>query len=866
MTPPSAPPKTPSSDPVSRAQAPAAPVTSPPRFSTWLLAAVLVLVTLALYWPATRCDFINYDDPDYVVENARVQAGLTLDNVGWAFTTAQAANWHPLTWLSLMLDVNLFGKSAAGFHFTNLALHALNAGLLFWLLWRMTGARWRSAGVAAFFAWHPVHVESVAWVAERKDVLSTFFGFLALLFYVQFTQKVKCLAPRVGPESQVQPPPPESEPPFHLSLFNLSTFYCLAWFCFTLGLMSKPMLVTWPFVLLLLDYWPLARLKPGTVWPLLREKIPFLIMAAGMSVVTFVVQKQGGAMAPVQCFSLGLRSGNALLSCVRYLGKLFWPTNLAVIYPFSGYLLVGQVLLAGALLAGFSGWVWRQRRRCPFLLTGWLWYLGTLVPVIGLVQVGEQAMADRYTYIPSVGALVVILWGAGELTRRRRCLRIGLSAALAVALILCLVLTRQQLGCWRNGETLFRQALAVTPDYYLIHCGLGTALENQGRTDQAISQYQEALRLKPGDALTCNNLAGLLASQGRTDAAISQYQTALRFKPDYAPAHNNFGALLVKQGRVEEAVSQYQEALRLRPNYAAAHFNLGHAYLQQGRIDPAISQFQAALRLNPNYPEACNDLGSVLNRQGRTAAAIRQYQTALRLQPDFADAHYNLGVIFKNQGRTEAAISQFRAVIQLHPDDTEAHYHLGGLLARQDQTEAAISQFQEALRLKPDYFEAHNNLGSLLVRQGRTEAATNEFQEALRLQPDFADAHYNLGNALLKLGQTDAAISQFQAAIRLAPDYAPGHCNLGVALTKQGRTDAAILQFQAALRLQPDYAIAHNSLGFALGGQGRLDEAIREFQEALRYKPDYASAQNNLAKALELKSKTNAPASNPARQ
>jgi tetratricopeptide (TPR) repeat protein len=691
------------------------------------LAALLVLVTLALYWPATHCDFVNYDDPDYVTANPRIQAGLTPANIGWAFTTEQAGNWHPLTWCSLMLDVNLFGNKAAGFHFTNLALHAVNAALLFWLLWQMTGARWRSAGVAAVFAWHPVHVESVAWVAERKDVLSAGFGFLALIFYVQFTHRARRQEPRVSPKAQVRPPQSKAEPSFHLSpftlsRFNLSTYFLLAWFCFALGLMSKPMLVTWPFVLLLLDFWPLGRFGPGRGWPLLREKIPFVILAVLTCVVTFVVQKSGGAMRLMESLPWDVRGENALLSYVRYLGKLFWPTDLAVFYPHPGYFPLEQVLLAGAVLTGISALAWIQRRRYPFLLMGWLWYLGTLVPVIGLVQVGEQAMADRYLYLPSVGILILTLWGAWELARCPRSLRWGLSVAGAAALVLCLVLTRQQLGYWRDSETLFRHALAVTDNNYTAHNNLGTALDNQGQTDPAIAQFQEALRLKPNNAEARYNLGNALTRQGRTEAALEQFQTSLTLKPDYAPAHNNLGNLLASQGQTDAAIRQFQEALRLKPDFTDAHYNLGNALLKQGLTDEAVNQFQVALRFLAGFAPAHYNLGVAFARQGRPDAAISQFQTAIRLQPDYAPAHYNLGVAFNRQGRTDAA----------------------------------ISEFQEAIRFQPDYAIAHNSLGFILGGQGRLDEAIREFQEALRYKPDFAIAQTNLARALELKNQSRA--------------------------------------------------------------------------------------------------------------
>jgi tetratricopeptide (TPR) repeat protein len=673
-----------------------------PRFPAWLVAVLLALVTMALYWPATRCEFVNYDDPDYVTENPRVQAGLTLNNVVWAFSTGQASNWHPLTWLSLMLDVNMFGSSAAGMHLTNLLLHALNTVLLFWLLRSLTGAPWRSAWVAALFAWHPLHVESVAWVTERKDVLSACFGFLVLVSYVRYargggTAKWERGEGR-GQKSEVRSQKSEVEgQSLEVSAlqrqsgglpFYRSPFYWLAWGCFALGLMSKPMLVTWPFVLLLLDYWPLERFKPGGGWLLVKEKIPFFVLAAAASVVTFVVQKNGGAMVLVETTPFGARCANALLSYGRYLEKLVWPADLAVLYPYPGNWPVTQVLLAGVLLAGISALFWWRRRRHPFLLMGWLWYGGTLVPVIGLVPVGDQAMADRYLYLPSVGVLMAVIWGAHELTRRWRFLLPGLSVAGIAAIAFCLALTRQQLAYWQNSETLFRHALAVTENNCTAHNNLGTALDSEGQTDAAISQFQEALRLKPDNALTCYNLGNALARQGDTDGALRQFQSALRLKPDYTKAHNNLGNLLAGQGQPGAAIRQFQEALRLDPDFADAHYNLANALLKQGRLDEAVAQFE----------------------------------TTIRLLPEFAPARYNLGVVLSKQGRGDAAIGEFEGAIRLKPDYAIAHNSLGFAYAGKGRLDEAIHEFQEALRLKPDYASAQSNLAKAVELKYKTSA------------------------------------------------------------------------------------------------------------------------------------------------
>jgi tetratricopeptide (TPR) repeat protein len=685
-----------------------------PNLPVWLIGVLLGLVTLALYWPATRCNFVNYDDDFYVTSNAHVQNGLTWAGMKWAWANSVAGNWHPVTVLSHMLDCQLFGLNSGGHHLTNVLLHALNAGLVFWLLQRMTGARWRSLWVAALFAVHPLRVESVAWVSERKDVLSGCFGLLTLMAYALYAQRrmqnsefrMQNLATRNTQHA--------TRNTQHVSRFTFQarTFYFLSLFLFALGLMSKPMLVTWPFLMLLLDYWPLRRMPnaecrmqnaaasdtqhatrntahvPRTaLLPLLFEKTPFFVLAAAVSVVTFLVQQRAGAVMMVESLSLSARVGNALISYGRYLGKLFWPTNLAVYYPRPGQWPMGKVLLAGGLVLGLSVWVWARRRRHPYSLMGWLWFLGTLVPVIGLVQAGGQAMADRYTYLPSLGVLVLAVWGAYELTRSWRYQVPAWSVAGGAAIVLCLALTHQQLGYWKDGETLFRHALEVTENNQIAYKVLGDALDKKGQPDEAINQFREAIRLRPG----------------------------------YADAHDNLGVALAKKGQTDEALRQFQEAIRPNPGYVEAHYNLGIILSRKGQMDEAIGQFQEAIRLKPDYAEAHNDLGIALGRKGQIDQALGEFQEATHLKPGYAEAHFNLGLVLSLRGQTPEAIRHFEAALKAKPDYPEAHNYLGSAWYQQGRTVEAIREFQEALKLKPDYVEARKNLNVVLA--AKTDAA-----------------------------------------------------------------------------------------------------------------------------------------------
>jgi tetratricopeptide (TPR) repeat protein len=647
-----------------------------PRLPAWLMAGLLVLVTMTLYWPATRCDFVDYDDSLYVYQNVHVQSGLTWPGIRWAFSNLEAGFWHPLTWLSILADGQFYGLRAWGYHLTSVLLHAASTGLLFLALQRMTGATWRSAFVAGLFGWHPLHVESVAWVAERKDVLSGFFWMLTLLLYARYAE-VRSL------KSKVQSPKSVVSGPWSLSHLPSSLFYLLSLFFFALGLMSKPMVVTLPLVLLLLDWWPLQRLSFSAPRPrvkpmlsLVWEKVPFLVAALFFGVMTIYAVGEVGSLGPVTEYPLAGRFQNALLAYLGYLKQTLWPAGLAVFYPYPGTFPAGRTTgagLVGLLLSALLLWAPRKR---AYLAAGWLWYVVTLLPVIGLIQVGDFSRADRFTYVPLIGVFVAISWGGYELTWRWRYQVLGLSVAGGAALFLCLGLTRQQLGYWNDGETLFRHALAVTENNQIAHKALGDALDKEGQTDEAIRRYQEAIRLTPG----------------------------------YADARNNLGNVLLKKGQTDEAIRQFQAAIHLKPDFAKAYSNLGMAFEEKGQIDKAIRQYQEAIRLKPDFPKAHNNLGDVLLKKGQSEEAIRQFQEAIRLEPDYADAHYNHGNALAGKGRIDEA----------------------------------IRQYQEAIRLKADHADYHNNLGAAFYQQGRTGEAIRQFEEALRLKPDFAGARKNL--------------------------------------------------------------------------------------------------------------------------
>jgi tetratricopeptide (TPR) repeat protein len=545
------------------------------------------------FLPAIHDEFINFDDDVYVTGNAHVQAGLSFATVAWAFSNIDASNWHPLTWLSHAADFQFFGLNPRGHHLTSVLLHAANAALLLLALHKLTGAFWRSLFVAAIFGLHPLRVESVAWVAERKDVLSTLFGLLALLSYADYAKK--------SPEKNSR----------------RKIFYALALLFFACSLMSKPMLVTLPFLLLLLDYWPLARIRNSesriqNFKKCVMEKIPFFLLAAASCAVTFIAQKRGGAMDLLAAMPLSARCENAVVSYCRYLLHFFWPEKLSVFYPVVDHWPIKIVLACAALLAGITAAVIVARRTCPYLLTGWLWFLGTLTPVIGLVAVGEHSMADRYTYFPLIGIVIIIAWGAVELSSRWRFQIIGLSALSAAIIVACIFLTRQNIGYWKDSETLFRRAIAMTGDNYSAHCNLGNALLNQGRLEEALAEFQTAVKLKPGSVENHCNVGVALADLNRVDEAIAEFQKAVALRPGYGPAHHDLGMAFEQKGQLAEATREYELAAKLMPGSAGVHNSLGVAFAKQNQLDKAIEQFQEAVRLDPNFVPAQNNLKMAL--------------------------------------------------------------------------------------------------------------------------------------------------------------------------------------------------------------------------------------------------------------
>jgi tetratricopeptide (TPR) repeat protein len=692
---------------------------------------LLALMTVAVYWPVAKQGFINFDDPDYVSGNPRVQAGLTLASVQWAFTSVHSSNWHPLTWLSHMLDCQLYGLKPAGHHLANLLFHVANSLLLFGLLQRLTRALWRSAFVAALFALHPLHVESVAWVSERKDVLSGFFFMLTLWAYACYAEcgRKKKEGGRQNEESGLTQHATRITHHASRITHHASLFYLLALGCFALGLMSKPMLVTLPFVLLLLDCWPLGRFQLSNASPPLStpeqrstlkrlavEKIPFFALSALSCVVTFLVQRACGAVVPLESAPFELRLANALLAYARYLGKTLWPAKLAIFYPCIPLSLdSGQVMGALLLLLIATVAVVLAAKQQPCLLIGWLWFLGTLVPVIGLVQVGKQALADRYTYLPHIGLFILIAWAAAAVVARLKWPRWLSLAAAGLVVVGCGILTSRQLSYWRDTKSLFQHAIAVTSGNFVAYAVLGNVLVEEGKLPEAIEQCRRALDISPDYPEAHNILGNIYAKQEKYDEASANFRAAAEADPTYAAPRVGLGDVLVKQGKFAEAEAECRAALRLEPLHLPAMFSLATALHHQGKLDEAAEYYRRILALNPNLFPPHRFLGNILVAQGKPDEAIPQFRLALKIRPADADTHTVLGVVLLEKNRIAEAATQFSEAARLQPANAIANYHLALIHQARKETRAAIACFRKALQAQPDWPESLNNLAWILA-------------------------------------------------------------------------------------------------------------------------------------------------------
>ncbi len=759
------------------------------------IALGLVAIVWIIFGRTLGFGFINYDDSFYVYQNPFISDGLTQAGLIRAFTHSLVGNWHPVTSLSLMLDAQIFGLNAGGYHFVNVLLHTMAVLLLFFVLREMTGALWRCAFVAALFAIHPLRAESVVWISERKDVLSAVFFFLCLWAYQRYTKKL---------------------PAWSTYLLVLVTY--------TLGLMSKAMLVTVPFLFLLLDYWPLGRFsfspstsdrqlfaRRTTKW-LLLEKVPLLLLAAAISAATVLSQEP--ARKAAENWPLIWRVNNALVAVWIYFREMVWPADLALFYPHPKGTLSFWVVLASAIaLLLVTAGVIALRKKAPYLLTGWFWYLGMLVPVIGLLQVGWQGHADRYTYLPQVGLYLILAFGLADLTAGWRRRSVPLACSALVILALLMTLAWRQVGYWSSSVTMWRHTLAVTTNNDVAERGLGTELLRLGYIDEAIAHDRAALRIRPGDSNGLTNLAN-----------------ALLQKKEYP-----------------EAIANYREVLRVRPNDAEMHRNLGKALYRSGALEEGIAEFRRALRLRPGDSDAAYSLGNALLERGDLTAAIGYFRKAIASDPKNLAAHYNLAIALQRNDELDAAVAEFRRTLQLDPGHLEARNNLAIALLKQGQPEAAIEQWKSALQEAPGDAGMHNNLAVAYLGQGRVAEAVAEWRATLRLDPGRAGTELSLawilatapndgirnGNEALALArraiETSAARNLMAERVLAAALAETGHFAEAIATAEQGAAGAAEAQQPAvADLLQGDLQLYRQNVPLRDPTYGRGEKASSE--------------------------------------
>ena len=815
-----------------------------------LIYLILTVATLAAYGQVGNHEFVRFDDNGYITENSHIQDGITLRGMYWAFTTAYAANWHPLTWISHMLDVQFYGLKPGGHHLTNLLFHIANVLLLFFFLHRTTKGLWQSAFVAALFALHPLHVESVAWVSERKDVLSALFWMLTLIAYGCYTKKT-----------------------------TLKNYLAVISF-FTLGLMAKPMLVTLPFVLLLLDYWPLDRLagsKPAqpvpteavnpasthkrkvkggktapktrieapisanqklpwaSLRPLVLEKIPLIALTVFSCAATYIAQSRYGAVASGEIYAPGSRIANAFVSCLIYVIKTIWPENLAVLYPHPVSLPLWQVGGAFFFLLLVTFLVFLKAKSCPYLPVGWLWFTGTLVPVIGIIQVGDQAMADRYTYIPSIGLFIMAAWGIPEIFGKLRHGKPLLAASAALCLVCISILTWKQNGYWTNSLALFDHTLSITENNYFIYNNRGCVLEDLGNHAQALEDFNRAIRIAPrytdahtnrgvvykiignyaaavqdfdaviaidgGNASAYNNRGGAYAWLGNYTRAIEDFDKAIQINPGNAAIFNDRGKTYNMIGNYARAIEDFDRSIELNHEYTEAYFNRGTIYSSLGYYYRAIADFDSALRLNPEYAQAYNNRGTCYLALGKFDLALNDFNKAVDIDPIPPDYHCNIGIAYHNLGESQRAVDSFTSAIANDHRHLKSYFYRGLVYTKLGDKLKAISDFSEVIELDSNYSNAYIKRGLLYAGLGDLQRAINDFKKVIEINPKDANANFNLGLAHGELGDLEQAIGDLDRAIAIDNGYANAYYKRAMIQDSLGREEKALQDMKAAARL-----------------------------------------------------------------
>ncbi len=796
----------------------------------WLMGLLLFAGTVLLYSRSVGFGFVNYDDSGHVYNNPHVQAGLALDSLRWAFT-GEGVIWNPLTRLSHLLDGQLYGQHAWGHHLTSILWHAANAVLAWLVLRRLTGSFWSAAFGAALFAWHPLRVESVTWVSERKDVLSGFFFLLTLWSYTTYAERRRNHAPGTG------------------------RAYALTLLWFLCGLLSKPMLVTLPGVLLLLDAWPLRRAPlpfapdnaappPTVTWrTLLLEKLPFAAIAALFSLVAMRTQQAGGAF--VLQLPLLDRLANAPVAVVRYLGKFLWPFDLVVAYPHPGAwpaAIVGGAVLLLAAVTVLALHQWRPR---PWLLVGWLWFLGMLVPVIGIVQIGFQSIADRYTYLPALGLGLAL---AGTL--RALPLPTAAKAALAALLLAGLgIRSVDQQRHWRSSVALYEHALAGTTANATAHAFLGHTLFHENRDlAEAERQTELALALAPQNTVARSTRAGLRTRQGRLDEAAADYRALLADNPRDADSAYALGLVQLAQNRPADAVASFRIALALQPDAAGLALTLAEVLAATGGGDEAVRLGEAALAQHPDDASLHSRHAQILLQLGRTADALNHAGRAAALAGETPAALAHYAEMLRRVGRTTEAVTQLRRAVAAAPEDADLRFGLGLALGQNREPDAALAEFETALRLRPTLAVAHAEIGQILLARPQAAEAAARFRQALAGEPKLLPALVGLARAAVQLGLYDEAARSLEQAIQHHPARPEPYSAWAEILARQGRFAEAIPQYEKAVSLQPLDPAAHAALGYACVLAGRPADARRAWEEALRLDPAFPQLRDRLGR------------------
>ena len=736
-----------------------------PRSQTRLLGIlifILVAGTFALFFPVHTFPFIGYDDPSYVANNPYVQAGLKWDSIVWAFSnlTSGFTYWHPVSWMSHMLDSQLFGADAGKHHLMSVGYHSVNVILLFLLLRRLTGRLWSSATVAAIFAWHPLQVESVAWVTERKNLLSTFFLLVTVWTYASYVNRAK---------------PDGAKPASHLQRALRQPAFWLPLGLFALGLMSKPMLVTVPLVLLLLDAWPFNRMSRTTWMALVAEKVPFFLLSGISAVITVQSHKQFDSLSigmPLQ-----IRLSNALLSYVRYLKKFVWPNDLGVVYPLPAEQPIGRLLICLVIIGLITFVAVSTAKRRPYFLFGWLWFLITLLPVIGIIQAGSQSMADRFLYVPMIGLLIAVIFGMADGLQTLNIQKIAGPVLVCIVLIPGLIVARHQLHYWENSVVLFQRAIEVEPINPIAEYNLGYALLVKGNPTEAKSHFQKAVEISSS----------------------------------YSDARNNLAAIALREGKPDEAIAQYEAILKTAPRHPLAHYNLGVIFEQQKKFDDALPHFRAAVENDPKNAEAQNAFGSALARAGKFDEGAEHMLKAVDLDPKLPQAQMNAGNVMLQRRDLPEAIRHFTEAAKLKPDSAEAQYSLGNALAMSGHVDQALPHFAEVVRLNPNVADGYLALGMALQQTGNIDSAVRAYREGLRINPDLIPVAMRL--AWLEAAHPDPKLRDGAEAVRLATH--------AVELTREQNPEALDLlaaayaetgKFaEAAMTAQKAIAIANSS-------------------------------------------------------